>query len=94
MILAISNFSVSNNEAQSIAARFQARSRKVDRHRGFLGLEVLCKKSGSTTTFMLMTRWISREALRSYLKSEDFRAVHADSREQEAEFAVYEVVAD
>ncbi len=94
MIVAISSFTISNNDADAIAARFGSRSRKVDRHRGFLGLEVLRRKSGSITTFMLITRWISREALRSYLRSDDFRIVHADSREQQAEFAVYEVVAD
>jgi len=94
MIVAISNFTVTKEEAELIAARFSRRSRKVDRHRGFLGLDVLSKTTGRGTTFMLMTRWTSREALRAYLTSEDFRAVHAQSSEQQADFAVYEVVAN
>jgi heme oxygenase (mycobilin-producing) len=93
MIVAISNFTVTDQEAESIAARFVRRSRKVDRHGGFLGLDVLSKKTGRGTTFMLMTRWTSRESLRAYLTSEDFRAVHAGSSEQRADFAVYGVVA-
>ncbi len=92
MVVAISNFTVANEQAQSIAARFCQRSGKVDQHGGFLGLEVLSRATGRGTTFMLMTRWTSREALRAYLKSADFRAVHQDSSEQAADFAVYEVV--
>ncbi|HEV3110150.1 MAG TPA: antibiotic biosynthesis monooxygenase [Candidatus Binataceae bacterium] len=94
MIIAISNFTVTNEEAELIAARFSRRSRKVDRHRGFLGLDVLSKTTVQGTTFMLMTRWTNRAALRAYLTSDDFRVVHAESSEQQAEFAVYEVVAN
>jgi heme oxygenase (mycobilin-producing) len=94
MVVAISNFTVANEQAQSISARFGRRSGKVDRHDGFLGLEVLSRRTGRGTTFMLMTRWTSREALRAYLKSADFRAVHQDSSEQAADFAVYELLAN
>ena len=93
MIVAISNFTVANEQASSIAARFSRRSGKVDRHDGFLGLDVLSRRTGRGTTFVLMTRWTSREALRAYLKSADFRAVHQNSTEQAADFAVYDVVA-
>jgi heme oxygenase (mycobilin-producing) len=94
MVIAVSNFTVANDEATSLGARFCARSRKVDRHAGFLGLEVWSRKNAGGTTFMLMSRWTCREALRSYLKSQDFRAVHANSTEEQAEFAVYELVAN
>lgn len=94
MIVAISNFTVANEQAPSIAARFCRRSAKVDRHDGFLGLEVLSRRAARGTTFMLMTRWTSREALRAYLKSADFRAVHQGSSELAADFAVYEMVAN
>jgi heme oxygenase (mycobilin-producing) len=94
MIVAISNFTVTNEQAESIAARFSRRSRNVDRHCGFLGLDVLSKRTAQSTSFILMTRWTSREALRAYLKSDDFRAVHAESSEQAADFAVYQVIAN
>ncbi|HKD70192.1 MAG TPA: antibiotic biosynthesis monooxygenase [Candidatus Binataceae bacterium] len=93
MVVAISNFTVANDEAEAITGRFSQRSRKVDRHDGFLGLDVLSKRTSRGTTFMLMTRWTSRAALRAYLTSEDFRAVHAQSSEQQADFAIYDVVA-
>lgn len=94
MVVAISNFIVNNEEALELAARFCRRSRKVDEHAGFLGLEVLTRVTHRGTSFLLVTRWTGREALRAYLTSEDFRAVHQESVEQNAEFAVYEVVTD
>lgn len=94
MIVAISNFTVTNEAAELIAARFSQRSRKVDRHRGFLGLDVLSKTTARGTTFMLLTRWIDRAALRAYLTSDDFRTVHEESVEHQADFAIYEVVAN
>lgn len=92
MVVAISSFTVNNEEAQALAARFSRRSRKVDGHEGFLGLDVLSRVTRQGTCFLLVTRWITREALRNYLTSEDFRAVHRESAEQDADFAVYEVV--
>jgi heme oxygenase (mycobilin-producing) len=92
MVVAISSFTVNNEEARALAARFSRRSRKVDGHAGFLGLEVLSRVTRQGTTFLLATRWTSREALRAYLTSKDFRSVHAESAEQDADFAVYEVV--
>jgi heme oxygenase (mycobilin-producing) len=92
MVVAISSFTVNNEEAQALAARFHRRSRRVDGHEGFLGLEVLSRATRQGTVFLLLTRWTSREALRNYLTSEDFRSVHAESAEQDADFAMYEVV--
>jgi len=92
MVVAISNFIVNQEEAQQLAARFCRRSRKVDQHAGFLGLEMLSRVTHRGTSFLLMTRWTTREALRAYLTSEDFTAVHQESIERNADFAVYEVV--
>lgn len=92
MVVAISSFTVNNEEAQGLTARFCRRSRNVDGHAGFLGLEVLSRVTRRGTTFLLASRWTSREALRAYLTSKDFRSVHAESAEQDADFAVYEVV--
>lgn len=92
MIVAISRFKTTRDEAEVIAARFRTRSRLVDQHDGFLGLEVL-KSPGGSPEFLLITRWASRDALKAYLKSQDFRAVHKDGEEQEADFMMYEQVA-
>jgi heme oxygenase (mycobilin-producing) len=89
VIVAISRFRAEGDHADRIADRFRSRSRRVDLHQGFLGLEVLRSKS----EFLLLTRWETRDALKSYLRSEDFRAVHAQGETEQAEFATYEVVA-
>lgn len=91
MIVAVSRFKVGAAEADDIAARFKTRPRLVDRHAGFLGLEVL-RSSGREPTFTLLTRWSSREALQHYMRSPDFRAVHQNSEEDTAEFTICEVV--
>jgi heme-degrading monooxygenase HmoA len=92
MIVAISRFRLSREEADRIQGRFQDRSRRVDTHVGFLGLEVL-RSPGEQPEFLLVTRWESREALKGYLKSEDFRRVQSLGGSLDAEFTWYEVVA-
>jgi heme-degrading monooxygenase HmoA len=92
MIVAISRFRLSREEADRIQARFQERSRRVDGHAGFLGLEVL-RSPGEQPEFLLVTRWDSREALKDYLRSEDFKRVQALGGQLDSEFNWYEVVA-
>ena len=72
-------------------ARFQSRPRLVDTHDGFLGLEVL-RTSGREPTFMLITRLTDRDALKRYMRSPDFRAIHQGNEEDGADFAICEVV--
>jgi len=91
VIVAVSRFRCEEQEAEGIAARFRERSRRVDGHDGFLGLEVL-RAAGRTPEFLLLTRWESRDALKRYLRSDDFRAVHAEGEEQNADFNLYELV--
>ena len=91
MIVAISRFKVDAAEADHLAARFRSRPHLVDRHEGFLGLEVL-RSIGREPTFTLVTRWTDREALGRYMRSTDFRTVHQDNEEDGAEFAICEVV--
>lgn len=92
MIVAVSRFKVQREEAATLGARFRSRPCLVDRHPGFLGLEVL-RSAGPAPEFMLVTRWADREALKAYLRSDDFRATHAAGEEQRAEFSTFEVVA-
>ncbi len=92
MIVAVSRFKVPREEAVALRERFRARPCLVDRHPGFLGLEVLCG-AGPTPEFMLVTRWADKDALKAYLRSEDFRATHAGGEEQRAEFSTFDVVA-
>ena len=91
-VVAISRFTVSPTAAHEIEARFARRPRLVDRHEGFLGCEVL-KTGSDPVTFVLITRWESRAKLTAYLRSDDFRLVHAGAGEAGADFKVYELVA-
>jgi heme-degrading monooxygenase HmoA len=91
MIVAVSRFKVEAAEVLRIEARFRSRPCLVDLHDGFLGLEVL-RTVGHKPTFMLVTRWTDREALRRYMRSPDFRAVHRGNEEDGADFAICEVV--
>jgi heme-degrading monooxygenase HmoA len=90
-VVAISRFSVSRAVAFHIEERFVRRPRLVDQHEGFLGCEVL-KTGRDPVIFVLITRWESRESLKAYLQSDDFRLVHVGSDEPGADFKVYEQV--
>jgi heme-degrading monooxygenase HmoA len=91
MIVAISRFHPPAEHAERLVARFQERSRLVDRHAGFLGLEVL-RSFERSPEFLLVTRWRDRDALRAYLQSEDFQVAKAASVADDATFSMYEVV--
>ena len=94
MIVAISRFRATEQQAAELVTKFQARMRRVDGHEGFLGLEVL-RSFDPEPEFLLMTRWRDRESMRAYFQSEDFRAAKAASAEQEgATFSMYEVVTE
>ena len=91
MIVTINRFRASAEEARQLEGAFRERSRRVDGHEGFLGLEVL-RSFEPEPEFLLVTRWRDRDALRAYLQSEDFKAVKSASARQDATFSLYEVV--
>lgn len=94
MIVAISRFRATEQQATELVAKFQMRMRRVDGYAGFLGLEVL-RSFEPAPEFLLVTRWKDRESLRAYFQSEDFKAAKAASAEQEgATFSMYEVVTE
>jgi heme-degrading monooxygenase HmoA len=91
MIVAISRFHPPSDQAEQLVARFQERSRLVDQHAGFLGLEVL-RSFERQPEFLLVTRWKDKESMRAYLQSPDFQVAKAASVAEDATFAMYEVV--
>ncbi len=91
-MVAISRFTVPRGAENDLEARFLKRPRLVDRHAGFLGCEIL-KTGSDPVTFVLITRWESRAELKAYLRSDDFRLVHAGSDEAGADFKVYDLIA-
>jgi heme-degrading monooxygenase HmoA len=91
MIVAISRFRPPPEQAEQLVARFQERSRLVDQHEGFLGLEVL-RSFEREPEFLLITRWRDRDTLRAYLQSPDFQVAKAASVAEDSTFAMYELV--
>lgn len=91
-MVAISRFTVPRSAGNDLEARFLRRPRLVDQHEGFLGCEVL-KTGSDPVTFVLITRWESRAELKAYLRSGDFRLVHAGTDEAGADFKIYDLIA-
>ncbi|NBD07869.1 MULTISPECIES: antibiotic biosynthesis monooxygenase [Corallococcus] len=92
MIVAISRFRTSPQDAEGWVHRLQERSRRVDGYPGFLGLEVL-RSFEPSPEILLVTRWRDREAMKAYFQSEDFqRAKGASASQEGATFTLYEVV--
>lgn len=63
-------------EADALERAFRERSRLVDGHPGFLGLELL-RDIRDTGRFVLLTRWRSRADFTAYMKSGDHARAHA-----------------
>ncbi len=91
-VVAISRFTVPRSAGNDLEGRFLKRPRLVDQHAGFLGCEVL-KTGSDPVTFVLITRWQSRAALKAYLRSDDFKLVHTGTDEAGADFKVYDLIA-
>jgi len=91
MIVTINRFRAPAEQSRQLEESFRERSRRVDGHEGFLGLEVL-RSFERQPEFLLVTRWKDRDALRAYLQSPDFQVAKAASVAEDATFAMYEVV--
>jgi heme oxygenase (mycobilin-producing) len=75
MFVSHSEIQIPAADVEALERAFRERARKVDGHRGFLGLELL-REVGNGGRYLLVTRWESREDFRRYMKSDDFRAAH------------------
>jgi heme-degrading monooxygenase HmoA len=80
MFVSHSEIEVEEHGADALERAFRERSRLVDGHPGFLGLELL-RDIGRKGNYLLVTRWSSRDDFRRYMKSRDFRAAHERQHE-------------
>jgi heme-degrading monooxygenase HmoA len=80
MFVSQSEIEVPPDGAEALERAFAARSKRVDHHDGFLGLELL-RDVGRRGRYVLLTRWRSRADFRRYLGSRDFREAHARQHE-------------
>jgi heme-degrading monooxygenase HmoA len=76
MFVSHSEIAMDGGWGSVLEAAFRARARLVDAYDGFLGLELL-RDVGQSGRYVLVTRWRTHEDFRRYMKSEDYRAVHA-----------------
>lgn len=74
MIVVMNRITVAKGREQEFEETFLTRDRAVDQMAGFLDLHVLRPTEGRT--YVVMTRWNSREAFDNWTTSEAFRAAH------------------
>lgn len=98
MFVFISHLTVPPPDRETLERHFRERSRLVDRFPGFLYLQLLKPKTGSSSHTFL-TAWTDADAFRAYMKSE----AHAISHSREpaeimsrssARHEAYEVLLD
>ncbi len=76
MFVFISHLTVPEEDHAALEAHFRNRARLVDGFPGFLYLQLL-KPKGGGATHTFLTAWESREAFRSYMKSEEHQVSHS-----------------
>lgn len=75
MIVAISQITVTNGNAEGLAAQYLQRSGLVDQQPGFLSMEVL-RNGDNPCEFLVYTRWATRADFEAYYKQQAFREAH------------------
>ena len=78
--ISISEITVPSAEVDALERAFRERSRRVDGHDGFVGLELL-RDIRANGRYVLLTRWRSREDFTAYMKSGDHAHAHARHHE-------------
>jgi heme-degrading monooxygenase HmoA len=95
MIIVMNRITVAEGREQEFEQTFIGRDRAVDKMTGFIDLQVLRPAEGRT--YVVMTRWNSREAFDTWTKSEVFLSAHQKQSPGFAEgrpvLEIYEVLA-
>lgn len=63
--------------------RFRARASQVDRHPGFVRMEIL-RPEAEDGVYVVLTHWQDKAAFESWIGSPDFRASHSNPLPKEA----------
>jgi heme-degrading monooxygenase HmoA len=96
MVVVMNRIPVAEGRESEFEQTFAARDRAVDQMPGFVDLQVLRPSEGRT--YVVMTRWRSREAFDAWTKSEAFISAHRKQSPGLAEgrptLEIYEVLAD
>ncbi|HWT02672.1 MAG TPA: antibiotic biosynthesis monooxygenase [Pyrinomonadaceae bacterium] len=96
MVVVMNRIPVAEGREQEFEQTFTERDRAVDQVPGFVDLQVLRPSEGRT--YVVMTRWKSREAFDAWTKSEAFISAHRKQSPGLAEnrptLEIYEVFTD
>jgi heme-degrading monooxygenase HmoA len=74
MVIVMNRIPVAEGREQEFEKTFMERDRAVDRMPGFIDMQVLRPSEGRT--YVVLTRWKSREAFRQWTESEAFISAH------------------
>ena len=74
MIVVMNRITVAEGREQDFEKTFMERDRAVDRMPGFVDMQVLRPAEGRT--YVVLTRWKSRESFRQWTESEAFISAH------------------
>ena len=74
MVIVMNHIPVAEGREQDFEKTFMERDRAVDRMPGFIDMQVLRPSEGRT--YVVLTRWKSREAFRQWTESEAFISAH------------------
>jgi heme-degrading monooxygenase HmoA len=74
MIVVMNRIPVSEGREQDFEKTFRARDRAVDQMPGFIDMQVLRPSEGRT--YVVLTRWKSRDAFQKWTESAAFLAAH------------------
>ena len=96
MVIVMNRIPVAEGREQDFEKTFMERDRAVDRMPGFIDMQVLRPLEGRT--YVVLTRWKSREAFRQWTESEAFISAHRKQSPGLAEtrpvLEIYEVFTD
>ena len=76
MYVSISRLRVEADLAEELVRAFRARARLVERHEGFIDLQVW-QAENDRESLLMVSRWESRDCFTRYMKSRDHAISHA-----------------
>ncbi len=75
MYVALSRLRVPQDHAPELVAAFRNRARLVERHEGFIDIQVW-QSDRDSGQLLMVSRWQNRDCFKAYMKSQDHRESH------------------
>jgi heme-degrading monooxygenase HmoA len=75
MYVSVSRLSIPPEQAHELVTAFRSRLGKVERHEGFIDLQVW-QSDQDAGEILMVSRWHDRDSFKAYMKSDDHRDSH------------------